>query len=192
MRAAADQAVDWFPWGEEAFARARELARPVLLDIGASWCHFCHVMDAECYRDPEIASYLNGNYVAVRVDADERPDLDARYQSAVAQLTGSSGWPLTAFLAPTERCTSAEPTFRGAPRGRPGFLQILTWARELYQSSPESRLDDGRRLRENLAARTGWSAGGAADAQGAIDRAASDLVDQVDRRNGGFGEFPKS
>jgi uncharacterized protein YyaL (SSP411 family) len=192
LRAAADQAVDWFPWGEEAFARARELARPVLLDIGASWCHFCHVMDAECYRDPEIASYLNGNYVAVRVDADERPDLDARYQSAVAQLTGSSGWPLTAFLAPDGTVYFGGTYFSRRPSGgRPGFLQILTWARELYQSSPESRLDDGRRLRESLAARTGWSAGGAADAQGAIDRAASDLVDQVDRRNGGFGEFPK-
>ena len=100
LRAAAHQPVDWHPWGEEAFRLAKQLDRPVLLDIGASWCHWCHVIDRESYEDPKLAAVINERFVAVKVDRDERPDVDARYQAAVGALTGSGGSPLTAFLTP--------------------------------------------------------------------------------------------
>jgi len=103
QRSAARQLVDWYPWGEEAFARAKAEDKPILLDIGAVWCHWCHVIDHESYEDPAIAEVINENFVAVKVDRDERPDVDARYQQAVAAVSGQSGWPLTAFLTPDGR-----------------------------------------------------------------------------------------
>src|SRR5574340_140803 len=97
LRSAAHQPVDWHPWGEEAFERARREGRPVLLDVGAAWCHWCHVIDHESYEDPDLARLINERFVAVKVDRDERPDIDARYQMAVSALTGQGGWPLTAL-----------------------------------------------------------------------------------------------
>src|SRR5439155_25892519 len=94
LRSAAHQPVHWHPWGEAAFQRARAEDKPVLLDIGAVWCHWCHVMDGESYEDPEVAGLLNREFVCVKVDRDERPDVDARYQRAVQALTGQGGWPL--------------------------------------------------------------------------------------------------
>ncbi|MGH7504198.1 MAG: thioredoxin domain-containing protein, partial [Longimicrobiales bacterium] len=96
----ATQPVNWLPWGDVAFERARALDRPILLDIGAVWCHWCHVMDRESYEDVETAALINERFVPVKVDRDERPDVDARYQRAVQLLTGQGGWPVTAFLTP--------------------------------------------------------------------------------------------
>src|SRR5580658_10331558 len=103
LRSARYQPVEWNAWGEAAFARAQKTDRPILLDIGAVWCHWCHVMDRESYEDAEIASVINQNFVAVKVDRDERPDVDARYQAAVSAISGQGGWPLTAFLTPDGR-----------------------------------------------------------------------------------------
>ena len=100
LRSAAHQPINWHPWGLEPFSLARAADRPVLLDIGAVWCHWCHVMDGESYEDPAIADFLNEHFVCVKVDRDERPDVDARYQRAVQLLTQQGGWPLTAFLTP--------------------------------------------------------------------------------------------
>src|SRR5881296_1587548 len=100
LKSAAHQPVHWHPWGEGAFARARAEDKPILLDIGAVWCHWCHVMDGESYDDPEVATLLNDAFVCIKVDRDERPDVDTRYQRAVQALTGQGGWPLTAFLTP--------------------------------------------------------------------------------------------
>ncbi|HVG36832.1 MAG TPA: thioredoxin domain-containing protein, partial [Thermoplasmata archaeon] len=100
LKGAAHQPVEWYPWGEDAFRRAKELDRPILLDIGATWCHWCHVIDRESYEDPNLASVINENFVAIKVDRDERPDIDARYQQAVGAIAGQGGWPLTAFLTP--------------------------------------------------------------------------------------------
>src|SRR5579875_3766754 len=94
LRGASHQPVDWYPWGEEPFQRAKELDRPIL-DIGAVWCHWCHVIDRESYDDEEIAKIINENFIPVKVDRDERPDVDRRYQQAVSALTGQGGWPLT-------------------------------------------------------------------------------------------------
>ena len=98
LRSARHQPVQWHPWGSAAFARAQAENKPILLDIGAVWCHWCHVMDRESYEDPEMAAIINEHYVAVKVDRDERPDVDARYQAAVSAISGQGGWPLTGFL----------------------------------------------------------------------------------------------
>ncbi|MGH9814304.1 MAG: DUF255 domain-containing protein, partial [Candidatus Acidiferrales bacterium] len=96
LRSAAHQPVDWHEWGPEAFARARAEGKPVLLDIGAVWCHWCHVMDRESYEDAGTGQLINDHFIAVKVDRDERPDIDARYQAAVSAISGQGGWPLTA------------------------------------------------------------------------------------------------
>jgi uncharacterized protein YyaL (SSP411 family) len=98
LRSAAHQPIEWYEFGDEAFERAKSLDRPVLLDIGAVWCHWCHVIDRESYEDPEIAELINEHYVAIKVDRDQRPDIDARYQQVVMSLSGQGGWPLTGFL----------------------------------------------------------------------------------------------
>src|SRR5215469_4783588 len=103
LRSARHQPVQWHPWGEAAFARAQAEDKPILLDIGAVWCHWCHVMDRESYEDPEIARIINDHFVAVKVDRDERPDVDSRYQSAIAMISRQGGWPLTGFLLPDGR-----------------------------------------------------------------------------------------
>ena len=103
LRSARHQPVQWHAWGEAAFARAQAEDKPILLDIGAVWCHWCHVMDRESYENPEIAALINQHFVAVKVDRDERPDVDARYQAAVSAISGQGGWPLTAILTPDGR-----------------------------------------------------------------------------------------
>src|ERR1017187_3456059 len=125
-RSAMPQPIQWHEWGEDAFAAARRDNKPMLLDIGAVWCHWCHVMDRESYDDPEVAQIVNDNYIAVKVDRDERPDIDSRYQVAVSALTGQGGWPLTAFLTPDGKPfyggTYFPPDDRG---GRPGMKRLL-------------------------------------------------------------------
>src|SRR5664279_5144315 len=134
LRSARHQPVQWHPWGQAAFARAQAEDKPILLDIGAVWCHWCHVMDRESYEDLGVARIINEHFVAVKVDRDERPDVDTRYQAAVSAITGQGGWPLTAFLTPDGR-----PYFGGTyiPRferyGRPGIGRVLTAMAEVWR-----------------------------------------------------------
>src|SRR5579863_7020077 len=100
LRSARHQPVQWYPWSDAAFGRAQAEDKPILLDIGAVWCHWCHVMDRESYEDPELARIVNDHYIAMKVDRDERPDVDARYQAAISAISGQGGWPLTGFLTP--------------------------------------------------------------------------------------------
>ena len=119
--------MEWWPWGPEAFAEAARLDRPILLDIGAVWCHWCHVMDGESYEDPAIADILRDGFICIKVDRDERPDVDARYQRAVQALSGVGGWPLTAFLTPQGEVFFGGTYFPPEPlQGRPSFRQALT------------------------------------------------------------------
>src|SRR5512142_3404275 len=126
LRSAMHQPIRWHEWGEEAFTAAQRENKPILLDIGAVWCHWCHVMDRESYENPEIARLVNEQFIAVKVDRDERPDVDSRYQAAVQAISGQGGWPLTAFLTP-----DGHPFFGGTyfpPQdqfGRPGFGRVL-------------------------------------------------------------------
>src|SRR5712692_11011676 len=134
LREAALEPIQWFPWGDAAFRRAQHEDKPILLDIGAIWCHWCHVMDRESYESEEVARIINENYVAVKVDRDERPDIDARYQMAVSALTGQGGWPLTAFLTP-----EGKPFFGGTyfppddAFGRPGMKRVLESIAQNYK-----------------------------------------------------------
>jgi hypothetical protein len=127
---------------DAAFARAQAEDKPILLDIGAVWCHWCHVMDRESYENPEIAAIINEHYVAVKVDRDERPDVDARYQAAVAAITGQGGWPLTAFLTPDGR-----PYFGGTyippddRYGRPGFPRVLITLAHVWHERRDEALE---------------------------------------------------
>ena len=138
LRSAKDQPVDWHPWGPEAFELARTEGKPVLLDIGAVWCHWCHVMDHESYEDPAIAELLNRDWICIKVDRDERPDVDVRYQRAVQALTGQGGWPLTAFLTPEGRVFFGGTYFPPDNKhGRPGFRAVLSELARLFREDPE-------------------------------------------------------
>src|SRR5499433_1902975 len=134
LRSAMHQPIQWHEWGEAAFASAKRENKPILLDIGAVWCHWCHVMDRESYDDPEVAKIVNENYIAVKVDRDERPDIDSRYQVAISALTGQGGWPLTGFLTP-----DGKPFYGGTyfpPQdqyGRPSFKRVLVSIAQAYR-----------------------------------------------------------
>src|SRR5579883_1969811 len=142
LRSARHQPVDWYPWGDAAFARAQAENKPVLLDIGAVWCHWCHVMDRESYEDPELARIINEHFIAVKVDRDERPDVDSRYQAAVQAISGQGGWPLTAVLTP-----DGKPFFGGTyfPRddryGRPGFERVLRTLADAWKTKRDEALE---------------------------------------------------
>jgi len=133
LRSAMHQPIQWNEWGEEAFATAQRENKPILLDIGAVWCHWCHVMDRESYDDPEVARIVNERFVAVKVDRDERPDIDSRYQVGVSAISGQGGWPLTAFLTP-----DGKPFFGGTyfppedSYGRPSFKRVLSSIADAY------------------------------------------------------------
>src|SRR5512140_3191986 len=122
LRSAMHQPIRWHEWGEEAFASAQRENKPVLLDIGAVWCHWCHVMDRESYEDEATARLINETFIPVKVDRDERPDVDARYQRAVQAVSGEGGWPLTAFLTPEGEVFYGGTYFPPAEgMGRPSF-----------------------------------------------------------------------
>ncbi|HEY7017453.1 MAG TPA: thioredoxin domain-containing protein, partial [Gaiellaceae bacterium] len=135
----ASNPVEWYPWGEEALSRAREADLPILLSVGYAACHWCHVMAHESFEDPEVAALMNELYVSIKVDREERPDVDAIYMSAVQALTGSGGWPMSVWLTPDR-----EPFFGGTyfpPRdgargARHGFLTVLRDVHQAYVSDP--------------------------------------------------------
>ncbi|HEY9720594.1 MAG TPA: thioredoxin domain-containing protein, partial [Oscillatoriaceae cyanobacterium] len=135
LRQHADNPVDWYPWGEEAFARARAENKAVLLSVGYSACHWCHVMAHESFEDPAIAALMNRHFVNVKVDREERPDVDAVYMEAVQALTGHGGWPMTVFLTPEGKPFWGGTYFPPRDRqGMPGFPRILESLAEAYRT----------------------------------------------------------
>src|SRR6204780_5950112 len=138
LRSARHQPVRWNAWGEAAFARAQAEDKPILLDIGAVWCHWCHVMDRESYEDLEMARIINEHFVAMKVDRDERPDVDARYQAAVSAISGQGGWPLTAFLTPVGKPYFGGTYFPADDRyGRPGVKRVLLTMSQVWRERRE-------------------------------------------------------
>jgi uncharacterized protein YyaL (SSP411 family) len=192
LRSARHQPVEWHPWGEAAFAQAQAEDKPILLDIGAVWCHWCHVMDRESYEDPEMADIINRHYVAVKVDRDERPDVDARYQAAISAISGQGGWPLTGFLTPDGR-----PFFGGTyfPRedryGRPGFGRVLLTMAQVWKERKEEALESAASVMAAIEHSESFSAGGGEISLALVDRIAGSILSQFDPRNGGFGAQPK-
>ncbi len=192
LRSARHQPVQWHPWGEAAFARAQAEDKPILLDIGAVWCHWCHVMDGESYEDPEVATFINQNFVAVKVDRDERPDVDARYQAAVSSISGQGGWPLTAFLTPDGRPyfgTTYIP--RDDRYGRPGIGRVLAAMAQVWRERREEALETAASVMAAIEHNESFSGRGAELTHSLVDRIANSIVGQFDPRNGGFGSQPK-
>ncbi|MGC2508427.1 MAG: thioredoxin domain-containing protein [Candidatus Acidiferrales bacterium] len=192
LRSAAHQPVDWHEWGEEAFAKARAAGKPVLLDIGAVWCHWCHVIDRESYENPEIAAMINELYIPVKVDRDERPDVDARYQSAISAISGQGGWPLTAFLTP-----DGKPFFGGTyfppedAMGRPGFKRILAAISDAFEKR-RAEVDNSAQALEQAVAKAEIFQGarGEFDAR-VVNAVVEAAVRRFDPTHGGFGDAPK-
>ncbi|MGA8042722.1 MAG: thioredoxin domain-containing protein [Terracidiphilus sp.] len=192
LRSARHQPVQWHAWGPAAFARAQAEDKPILLDIGAVWCHWCHVMDRESYEDAEMARIINEHYVAVKVDRDERPDVDARYQAAVSAISGQGGWPLTAFLTPDGR-----PYFGGTyfPRddryGRPGFGRVLLTMAQVWRERREEALESASSVMAAIEQNESFSGRGGELTLALTDKIAASALAQFDPHNGGFGSQPK-
>ncbi len=184
------QAIDWYEYGEEAFRRAKELDIPILLDIGAIWCHWCHVMDEETYEDPEVAQLVNQLFVAIKVDRDERPYVDRKYQDAVSALTGHGGWPLTAFLTPDGEVFYGGTYFPPEDRlGREGMRTLLPRMAELYRERKEEVLAMARRHSQELLAINKPKSDKLS--KELLDGIASTILAEGDRQHGGFGTVSK-
>jgi uncharacterized protein len=184
--------VDWRPWGEEAFARAQESGRPIFLSIGYSTCHWCHVMENESFQDPQVASLMNETFVSIKVDREERPDVDSHYMTACQLMTGSGGWPLTIVMTP-----EGTPFFAGTyiPKetayGRVGMLDLVPKIRELWATRRDEILTSAQAVAAALAEEAQGPAGDAPFDQGAAGKAAAVLAERFDSANGGFGSAPK-
>ena len=186
--------VEWFPWGDEAFETARRVGRPVLLSVGYSTCHWCHVMEEESFEDDEIAAYLNANYVAIKVDREERPDVDAIYMSAVQAMTGGGGWPMTVWLT-AERKPFYGGTYFPAHDGHrgtgTGFLSTLKKLKASYDNDPKtvaaSAAEMTKTVQEHLAPEPAVSA----SVTGALDAAVASYRSRFDVVNGGMRGAPK-
>ncbi|HEV8564141.1 MAG TPA: thioredoxin domain-containing protein [Actinomycetota bacterium] len=184
--------VDWYPWGEEALARASAEDKPILLSIGYAACHWCHVMERESFEDPETAALMNKHFVSVKVDREERPDLDSIYMDAVQAMTGSGGWPLTAFLTPDGKPFFAGTYYPPEPRqGMPAFRQVLAGIADAWQDKRDDVLQQGSRVVDAIAraGRIAESPEPLSDA--VIGEAFGHLQRVFDERWGGFGGAPK-
>ena len=184
--------VDWYPWSEEAFERARAEDKPVLLSVGYSACHWCHVMERESFEDEATAEIMNENFVNIKVDREERPDVDSIYMSAVQAMTHHGGWPMTVFMTPDGAPFYAGTYFPPVPsRGMPAFKQVLLSLAEAYKNRRDEVLKSAEGVREYLQAATGASVPQVGISGELFTRAASSLVGQIDHRFGGFGGAPK-
>ncbi|MFZ5906419.1 MAG: thioredoxin domain-containing protein [Nitrospirota bacterium] len=189
LRHAAEQKIAWYPWSDEAFARARQEDKPVFLSSGAVWCHWCHVMARESFEDPETADLLNTYYICIKIDRDERPDIDRRYQQAVAAMGYGGGWPLSVFLTPERKPFFGGTYFPPADiQGRPGFKKVLAKVAEYYSAHRTEVASYGEKLMDILKPQhdredkiTGLMA----------DAAVEEILSAYDDRNGGFGFSPK-
>src|SRR3984957_9938977 len=192
LRSAMHQPVQWHEWSEDAFASARRENKPMLLDIGAVWCHWCHVMDRESYEDPEVAAIVNQHFIAVKVDRDERPDIDSRYQAAISAVRGQGGWPPPSFLTP-----DGKPFYGGTDfppidgYGRPSFRRVLLSIAAAYTEKNGDVVEQAKMVEnaisqaESFAGRSGRVS---ASVITAIQQAALKMFDP---QHGGFGQAPK-
>ena len=191
LRSAMHQPIHWHEWGEEAFAAARREGKPMLLDIGAVWCHWCHVMDRESYDDSEVAQIVNENFIAVKVDRDERPDIDSRYQVAVSAISGQGGWPLTAFLT-----SDGKPFYGGTyfpptdQYGRPSFKRVLLSIAAAFREK-QGDVTEQAQLVETSLSRESFSGRKAEFSPRVIDSIVKSAFQSYDPTHGGFGNAPK-
>ena len=192
LRSAAHQPIDWHEWSDAAFARAKAEDKPILLDIGAVWCHWCHVIDRESYENPEIAKIINEHFIAVKVDRDERPDVDSRYQSAISAVSGQGGWPLTGFLLP-----DGKPFYGGTyyppedQMGRPGFRRVLLAVADSYRNKRADLERAANSLSDAVAHAEAFTGARAEFDLSVVDEQIRSMTQKFDAKNGGFGHAPK-
>ncbi len=186
--------VDWFPWGPEALARAKAENKPIFLSIGYSACHWCHVMERESFENPEIASLMNEHFVNIKVNREERPDLDQIYMNAVQAMTGHGGWPMSVFLTP-----GLEPFYGGTyfppsdSRGMPGFPRVLLGVHRAWDERRDEIVSSAAEMTQRLQAMSDVSGppGEAAYSTRHLDQAAKMIMKSFDPLHGGFGQAPK-
>jgi uncharacterized protein YyaL (SSP411 family) len=189
LRHSAHQKIDWYPWSDEAFKKAKKEDKPVFLSTGGVWCHWCHVMAKECFENEEVVKLLNENFINVKLDRDERPDIDRRYQQAVAAMGFAGGWPLSVFLTPDRR-----PFFGGTyfppedALNRPGFKKVLQAVVDFYKSKRKEIISYSEKLIDAL--KPGPSRHGEIK-ESIVEGVASTILSSVDPQNGGFGSAPK-
>ncbi|MFZ0759718.1 MAG: thioredoxin domain-containing protein [Candidatus Sulfotelmatobacter sp.] len=192
LRSAMHQPIQWHEWGEEAFAAAQRENKPMLLDIGAVWCHWCHVMDRESYDDPEVAAIVNEHFIAMKVDRDERPDIDSRYQAAVNAVSGQGGWPLTAFLTP-----DGKPFYGGTyfpPNdgyGRPSFKRVLTSIANAYKEKNADVVEQAKMVQSAIAQADSFAGRDGRVSASVIAAIEKSAFSMFDAQHGGFGQAPK-
>ena len=187
-----DNPVDWYAWGDEALARAREEDKPILLSIGYSACHWCHVMERESFEDPETAALMNARFVCIKLDREERPDLDAIYMEACQAMTGAGGWPLNVFLTPEQVPFYAGTYFPPDSRmGTPGWRSVLEAVADAWEQRRDEIRTGGARVAERLRGGALLSASREPMDARSLDEAVAGLRSQYDRAHGGFGGAPK-
>jgi uncharacterized protein len=192
LRSAMHQPIRWHEWGPEAFATAQRENKPMLLDIGAVWCHWCHVMDRESYDDPEVAAIINEHFVAVKVDRDERPDIDSRYQSAVQAVSGQGGWPLTAFLTP-----DGKPFYGGTyfpPNdgyGRPSFRRVLLSIANAYTEKHGDVVEQAAMVENAIVQAESFHGRSGRVSPSVVEAIQESAFKMFDPQHGGFGSAPK-
>jgi len=192
LRSASHQPIDWHEWNDAAFARAKAEDKPILLDIGAVWCHWCHVIDRESYENPEIAKIINDNFVAIKVDRDERPDVDSRYQSAISAISKQGGWPLTGFLL-----SDGKPFFGGTyfppedQMNRPGFRRVLLAVADSFRNKRAELERAAESLSEAVAHAEVFTGAHAEFDPGVVAAQIDSITQLFDIKNGGFGRAPK-
>src|SRR5215213_775531 len=184
--------VDWYPWGEEALEKARAEDKPILLSVGYSACHWCHVMERESFEDEATADIMNKHFVNIKVDREERPDVDSIYMSAVQAMTRHGGWPMTVFMTPDGAPFYGGTYFPPVPsRGMPSFKQVLLSLADAYANRREEVLASAENVREFLKESSTTSIPRSEVSEGLLAHAANALVGQVDNRFGGFDGAPK-
>ena len=189
-----DNPVDWYPWGEEALEKARQEDKPIFLSIGYSACHWCHVMAHESFEDEATAELLNEHFVSIKVDREERPDLDRIYMDAVQAMTGSGGWPMSVFITPDGAPFYGGTYFPDEPRyNMPSFKQLLAAIAEAWEGRREELVSRGQQVVDALRdKRETKMAGDAASLDpGVIEQAYRELVQAFDDQHGGWGGAPK-
>ena len=192
LRQHADNPVDWHPWGPEAMAEARSRDVPVFLSIGYSSCHWCHVMAHESFEDAQVGALVNDLFVSIKVDREERPDVDSVYMDATQAMTGSGGWPMTVFCLPDGRPFFAGTYFPKVTRGNMiGFPELCQRVDELWRTRREDLEEQAAKITEAIATGERFAPAEAAPGTEALDAAVSALLSQADRHDGGFGGAPK-
>jgi uncharacterized protein len=192
LRSASHQPINWYEWSEAAFGLAKTQDKPILLDIGAVWCHWCHVIDRESYENPVIAKIINEHFIPVKVDRDERPDVDSRYQSAISAISGQGGWPLTAFLTPEGKPFYAGTYFPPQDHhGRPSFRRVLLTLAQAFHEKRNDVVESAESVMDAISQAEGFAGKSGSLQPQIMESMVEAAVKLFDSEHGGFGSSPK-